>query len=633
MKYKKLFIWIIAFLFVLNNVYSDRVLIQDDFSTNKSGYYFLDLCRLDTTSKSKFCELGNFFLNASSPYDVGSGSDVNSLSKNNFTFPNTTDSSWYMELNVSWNSIAGANFAQKNLFINNMSATASNGWLFGLSSDSSGPSSLGNIELNSFDGNNGCIGHQINVSLFNENQSTYINFSYNINTKNFSVTIFNSTTLQKLKYQSLISTCNYHPSSFSLGDTRTGSNQYQNYTVKNIKFVNVTNNSLIINAYYESTNTLITGRNVTVSVLSNIFSDNKTFSTGSINFTPIQAGDYIITGSGAGFSNRNYVVPIVADYSLNIYLLNTSMSSAKIFTTIDSSTVNIIPNVLLSLYVKIGIEWILVEQRYSDVIGAVLFNMDEDTTYRIIAEIQGYQTNDFQIKPDTDNSYNIQMISNEATSGKSLNEGINYFFFPINGPLNNYTSYDFMFNLTSNYWNITNCLFTLQNDSQNLIQNISTFNSTACNFRITYNTTRQSKITARVNYIINSQNLTLLKEYIIKQTRQGEFSLKTFIDDINNFADAGFDNFARTIMGFLIIFGIIGYLSYRDVLTIAEPERAILLIITLTWFISYLGWFDIDMSALPGRFVQQNADWISQYIIACLVTLTGIGYIINREAR
>ena len=110
-------------------------------------------------------------------------------------------------------------------------------------------------------------------------------------------------------------------------------------------------------------------------------------------------------------------------------------------------------------------------------------------------------------------------------------------------------------------------------------------------------------------------------QYMVSTKYVGDFSLKSFLDDLKLFGGAGFNDFTRMFIAFIIIFMILAMVSYN--MGVIDPEVTIGLLIMLTWFFSYLGWMTISFDSI-------TTEWLKQYIIAILITLGGGAFMMKR---
>ena len=221
-----------------------------------------------------------------------------------------------------------------------------------------------------------------------------------------------------------------------------------------------------------------------------------------------------------------------------------------------------------------------------------------------------------------------------ASISESVGAGITYILSPASATLLNNTAYDFVFNLTSSFWNITACTLYLENITQLFTSNSNTFNSSVCNILITLNTGGNSTLTARAVYQLNgTTNQSVINQYDVKYFYRGTFSLKVALDDISNFGGAGFNAFSRALVALIFTFLIVGGLAL-EFNTFREPEPLLLVAWGFTTLFSYLNWYNTPLDAIPtliiGGITLVSQAWLQQYIIFILMTLFTSSYLINK---
>jgi len=264
--------------------------------------------------------------------------------------------------------------------------------------------------------------------------------------------------------------------------------------------------------------------------------------------------------------------------------------------------------------------WTTVEQENTDDSGLATFFVDPDTDYQFTFSKTGYPSETVVLRPTTSEIYTITLGSIGDDFTQPFGAGINYSFTPT-GDLKNSTDYDFRFQMTSSYWTITGCTLSVQGDGVTISSSSTSYDSDSCDITITENSGTYSTMTSYVVYSLNSTNQIVRRDYSVKNRYTGQFSLSNFIDDLKGFAGAGFNDFTRMIIAFIVIMVIVGGLSYKA--EIREPEVLIGIFIALTWFMSYIGFFTLNFPAIPNV-------WIKQYILAILVSLSGGTFILRR---
>ena len=124
-------------------------------------------------------------------------------------------------------------------------------------------------------------------------------------------------------------------------------------------------------------------------------------------------------------------------------------------------------------------------------------------------------------------------------------------------------------------------------------------------------------------------NNTVSVQYTVKYIFVGTFSLKNFLDDISAFSSAGFNDFTRMLIAFVITFGVVGVVA-SSLVGIREPESLIVLAWSLVLFFSFIGWYTLNFNAIP-EIRGLATGWLKQYIIFLLFSLGASSYIIRRH--
>jgi hypothetical protein len=272
------------------------------------------------------------------------------------------------------------------------------------------------------------------------------------------------------------------------------------------------------------------------------------------------------------------------------------------------------------MYKKISGVYTLMESRSSDSVGVTTFFVDPTVEYNFTFVKSGYKSQSLIILPTLANPLTVVMQQN-LVSNTSLYSGVKIYHLPSASVLSNKSNYLFSFVINSSYWNITRCNMTIKNSTGYMVSYRGNANNLYCNATRVYTT---SKRTDYVNltgwYEVNRTiNITYSYRYLVKYTYIGQFSLKTFITDFNNFTKSGFNAFTRMFIGFLIILFIMGWLGTLDDYY-KDPLTLMMVLSVLLWIISLFGFFVITTS--PYEFV-------NKYAIAILVSLATIGYYIQ----
>ncbi len=448
-----------------------------------------------------------------------------------------------------------------------------------------------------------------NINNNIENASFYWNYNvgnadYNTITKNHTI------------YKFIISICN-----------ATYTTQGLNFTIKNELNQSLINGDLSINFVYWQYGQSSLNKTYDYSGTNK---SNYTFCISPENTTIYS--NFVAYYSADGYPERRYYTEdamLTKEVTqISLYLLETDEGMYARFKTVTQyqeaiAKVNVIMEKLIS-----G-TYVTIEREETDDSGLATFWVDPDSDYRFTFTKTGYIQEVLTLRPTSTEIYTIIMGVDVEEEEKSMYTGLSYEFSisPAASILNNNTVYNFSFSYISSYWIITNCTFYLKNKSDNsiLAQNNSGWLSGSGYILISYNTTNLTGIIAEAVLEENSTyTLTLQTEYTIRFTYEGEFSLKNFFDDLAAFSQAGFNDFSRMIIAFIMIFILTTLICYFTGL--ANPEGIILFVWAMIGVFSYLGWFYMSYSGIPSGFGDLN-----KYIIFYIITLTSLGFIIWRH--
>ena len=309
--------------------------------------------------------------------------------------------------------------------------------------------------------------------------------------------------------------------------------------------------------------------------------------------------------------------------SIPLYLLSLADGIYVRFRVVDTYK-NPIEGVSVAMKRTIGTSYVTIESTNTDDSGMATLFTNPDETYDFVFTKTGYKSQTNSLRATTSEIYTVTLEKSTAEDISSYSRGISFVFYPIGQVLINNTAYDFVFNLTSSYWGITNCTGWIRFNDTILSEQKGTYTSSKCGISINYNTGNYSTILWEVTYELNgTANITVGPYYGVKYTYTGQFSLKNFFDDISSFAGAGFNDFTRMIIAFIVIFAVLSIVASQGV---REPEPLIILFWGLVVVFSYLGWFTVDYATIPTAFLKK-------YILAVLVSLGGGAFIWMRVTQ
>lgn len=270
--------------------------------------------------------------------------------------------------------------------------------------------------------------------------------------------------------------------------------------------------------------------------------------------------------------------------------------------------------------------------------GVIALYLDSTQSYTLTASKTGYTSSTKTINyPSTAGIYTMQ-LGTQTFQEVSYAAGISYTFSPSSSVLQNRTDYNFTFNLSSSYWNLTNCVLYLYQDNATgtlLSTQVGTFNSSICGVEITHNTSNFTNIISKAMYVLNGTSLYAYQPYQITSYSQGEYSLQTVLDDITNFTNlnsSGFGWQSRMFLAFIIIFALTALVSFKFNALI-NPEPSLVVQCALVLFFSYAGWLTIPSGTMGLNFADVwGTVSARQYAIFILDLLMTGGYIAWRHS-
>jgi len=202
---------------------------------------------------------------------------------------------------------------------------------------------------------------------------------------------------------------------------------------------------------------------------------------------------------------------------------------------------------------------------YTDSAGTITFWVNPDYSHTFTFDAVGYTSSTYTVTP-TQSTYTVY-LSSESTSVNisDFSRGISYEIFPTGSSLNNNTEYEFVFNLTSSYWNLDSFGFTLGNGSDYFLGNNSA-TGTGGNVSLIMDVGVNSTIVMEYYYIVNGNQTNWTRSWYITEGDYG-LGISTFFKDLITYTNDGIfglNEFSRTLIIFLIIFLLVGVMAYNS---------------------------------------------------------------------
>ena len=343
---------------------------------------------------------------------------------------------------------------------------------------------------------------------------------------------------------------------------------------------------------------------------------------------------YQLFYSNDGYPQRTYT-------ALDATLTNTTPTEHKLYMLGSASgiygrfqvmdgTGNGLSGVEITMTRQISGIWYTLEIETSDSSGQAAFWLDPDLYYTFTFVKAGYTSQTVQLRITDGTAIQIIMGGNGGglTVSSSGSVGIAYTLYPRDGVLYNGTSYYFGANASSDgTWLFTNCTYNIMDENfTTIFQYSGGFSDFLCNINQSYNVGNYTYLYGQIVLIENSSYfLQYRKAYSVIYFEQGEFSIMSFVDDVKAFNQAGFNDFTRLILAFIIITAITFAICRGTGL--ADADQVVALIIVLVLAFSYLGFFTISLGT--GDY---SDGWINQYFMFVVILLLGSGFIMWRRS-
>lgn len=319
--------------------------------------------------------------------------------------------------------------------------------------------------------------------------------------------------------------------------------------------------------------------------------------------------------------------------NFNIYMLHNNEGVFQSFKVIDSAD-DPVSGVLITIRRTLDGQSRIVTSDISDDSGIATFWLYPFTNYEVTFSKGGFDDIVATVAPSSGELLTVDIgggigkniIKQNETTGR----GLRWDFYPKNQILVNNTDYLFSFNLTSDVFTITACNLLLTNSTYVLGSSTSSFSDNACNIGIAQNTLNYTTIVAEATFLLNTSQLyNISYVYLIGTYYQGEFSLKTFIDNIAAFSGAGFNDFTRLLIAFILI--LVLTIAVSRFAGITNPEGILILILVLIFILSYLSFLRIPLQFpfLEGVTEGHMQRFMMFYMSSLLVG----GYVISRHTR
>lgn len=248
-----------------------------------------------------------------------------------------------------------------------------------------------------------------------------------------------------------------------------------------------------------------------------------------------------------------------------LYLLKSTDGQYVTFQTI-TQTLSPIENVLVTATRTIGGTPTVMDGGLTDSSGGVTLWLDPLYSHAMSFSKAGYTTYLTSITP-TQTSYTITMIQiGSSTNVSTAQSGLYYIIQPADNNLAFNTTYNFNFTINSTTGTFSRFSMMIKNQSGDVVNASTSVAGAGGTLINTFNTTNNQYLTVYVNWTIGGETSYAWKTYVISNLNGTEYSIKYFFTDLKSYVSSGMfglNDFSITLIIFIIIFVITGFMSYN----------------------------------------------------------------------
>ncbi len=344
-----------------------------------------------------------------------------------------------------------------------------------------------------------------------------------------------------------------------------------------------------------------------------LFINNTENPSYSFCFTPANTNiniDYTMNYIGVLYPQRinNPTAEIFTNTTTNRTLYLSSSSDGVTDTTqVLSGSGQVISGVEVVVSREIvGVQTIIAQGTTGDD-GVISFWLNPDFLHNFTFTKSGYTTLSTNFYP-SDIGRTATMVTSTTANSTDCSIGTTYTINPNIYQLKPNTNYNFTFNLTSNYWVITNFGFYLKNAS-GIILNSTSSSTNGGVLTASLNTGNLKSIIMEYYYSTNKCTTDLIKTFpVYDDTLDSEWSINYFFTDLKSYITQrifGLDNFGLSLIIFITMFILIGIMSLKFGFT--SPGAISFLIFAVVLF------FDVGVGILPGLAGEKVAHFITLF--------------------
>ena len=350
------------------------------------------------------------------------------------------------------------------------------------------------------------------------------------------------------------------------------------------------------------------------------FSFSTTNSTANYSFCVDNPGINITTNVSFSYVNDSYpqrtysdIGKILSNVSTiqTLYLLATADGNSVLFQVTNTAD-QLLSGVSISANRSVGGTVTTISTGITGADGTLTLVLDPDISHTFLFTKAGYPDYLTTLSP-TQSSYTITLGSSAVTYNSTI-RGITTDISPKNNTLLNDTAYDFIFNVSSSFWDVSEFGFNLRLANGSRVTGGSSA-TVGTPVTLNYDVNNQSIIYMEYYWVIDGNYTNATRNWVVTDTGYTQWSINNFFTDLKTYIDSGLfglDNFGRYLIIFIIIFTTVGIMSYK--FGLSSP----LVVSASTFFVIFL--FDVVLDMIPTiRGVDNLLTFISGIVLVIII--------------
>ena len=308
-----------------------------------------------------------------------------------------------------------------------------------------------------------------------------------------------------------------------------------------------------------------------------------------------------------------------SEYDLTLYLLPENDGIYSTVQVVDANTRNPISGATVIGQKQLGGDWTTVTSGLTDAAGTATFWVDPNSQHQFLFSATGYVDVTSVITP-TQSVYTQTLQTSGDSNYTNPYEGMIWNVLPSDAVLGQNTVYNFAFNITSSYWNLTNFGFDIFNSTgENVLSKINSTSTSGGYLNNTLGTNGHSRLTMYYYWTIDDGSVINGTQFWgVRNVTQGAASLAVFFDNLKTYDAGGADDFTKALTYLFLMVIVISTLIFFVGDTGLVEYSVLIGIAAMTWL---------------GEWAQLIPSLGTQYLISIIISLMVGGYLINDNIR